>query len=198
MNEVWNTFLFLFATAVTQNIVLTTGFGSSMLLRIVRHPKDIGIFSALLATFSVLTVAICYPLDLLIGTGFWAKLLRPLMIVAVAAILHCLSALLYSKAFPAFYARAGKFLPLASFNNMVIGIALICNHNFSTSLLGAIGLALGGCAGFVLLSWLTAEGIERMDNPDIPPAFRGLPIILVYVGLIALAILGFSPTLSLI
>lgn len=198
MNDVWNAILFLFATAVTQNIVLTTGFGSSMLLRIVRHPKDLVIFSAMLSGFSVLTVAICYPLDMLIGTGFWAKLLRPLMIVAVSAVLYCLSALIYSKSFPKFYARAGKFLPLASFNNLVIGIVLICNHNFSISLLGAMGLALGGCAGFMLLSLLTAEGIERMDNPDIPPAFRGLPITLVYVGLLALAILGFSSSVSLI
>ncbi len=198
MNEVWSFILFLFSSALAQNIVLTTGFGSSMLLRIVRHPKDLGVFSAMLAAFSVLTVAICYPLDMLIGTGFWAKLLRPLMIVAVSAILYCVSALIYSKSFPNFYARAGKYLSLSAFNNLVIGIALICNHNFSTSFFGAIGTALGASLGFIILSLLTAEGIERMDNPDIPPAFRGLPIILVYVGLLALAILGFSQTISLI
>ena len=199
MNElILKPIIFLFATAITQNIVLTTGFGSSMLLRIVRHPKDIMPFSAVLALFAVATTAICYPLDLLIGTGFWAKLFRPLMIVAVATVLHCVTAFVLSKGFTGLYTRIGKFLPLASLNNLVIGIALISNHNFSTTLFGEIGLALGGCAGFVVLSLVTAEGIERLDNPDIPPAFRGLPIILVYVGLIALAILGFAPTVSLI
>lgn len=198
MSEIWSFILFLFGTSVAQNIVLTTGFGASMLLRIVRHPKDLGIFSAILGGFSVLTVAICYPLDMLIGTGFWAKLLRPLMIVAVAAVLYILATLICSKCFPNFYARAGKYLQLAAFNNLVIGVAVICNHNFSTSFFGAIGLALGCTVGFTLLSLLTAEGIERMDNPDIPPAFRGLPIALVYVGLIALAIIGFTPSISLI
>ena len=198
MNEIWNFVLFLFATAVAQNIVLTTGFGSSMLLRIVRHPKEMGVFSAVLGVFSVLTVVISYPLDMLIGIDFEAKLLRPLMITAVVAVLYCLASVILSKLFPAFYARVAKFLPLASFNNLVIGVALICNHKFSTSLLGAIGLALGCCVGFVLLSLVTAEGIERTDNPDIPAAFRGLPIMLVYVGLLALAILGFSPSLVLI
>ena len=39
---------------------------------------------------------------------------------------------------------------------------------------------------------LTAEGIERMDNPDMPEAFRGMPSTLLYVGLLALALMGFA------
>lgn len=198
MSELWNSILFLFAAAVTQNIVLTTGFGSSMLLRIVRRPKDIGVFTLVLGFFAVATVAVCYPLDKLIGTYYLAKLLRPLMIVIVVAILYAVFALVTAKAFPKFYARVVKLLPLAAFNNLVIGVALICNHNFSTSFFGGIGLALGCCAGFVTLSFITAEGIERADNPDIPAAFRGLPVTLVYVGLLALAILGFSSSFTLI
>jgi len=198
VNEIVNFILFLFASALAQNIVLATGFGSSMLLRIVRHPKDIGIFSAVLAHFAVLTVAIAYPIDKLIGIGFWAKLCRPLIIVGIALILYIVASLVLSKAFPKFYARVGKLLSLAAFNNLVIGVALICNHSFSLSFLAALGLALGCCVGFVVLSYLTAEGIERMDNPDIPAAFRGLPIILVYVGLMALAVMGFSSDVSFI
>lgn len=190
--------IFLFATAVTQNMVLTTGLGSSMLLRIVRHPRDLLRFFLLLSVFSVATVAIAYPFDNLIGTGFSAKLLRPLMIVAIAVLLYGLTALICGKAFPAFYARINRQLPLAAFNNLVIGVALICNHSFALSFFGAIGLALGCCAGFVVLSLLTAEGVQRLDNPAVPAAFRGVPATLIYIGLLALAILGFSSSVSLI
>ena len=148
--------LFLFATAVTQNVVLTTGFGSSMLLRIVRHPRDILPFSGILGVFSVLTVTVAYPLDALIGTDFFAKLLRPLMVVGIAAVLYLLSVLLLRRLAPAVYARTEKMLPLAAFNNLVIGVALICNHSFALPLIGAIGLALGCCVGFTVLSLLTA------------------------------------------
>lgn len=198
MNEFSRFFLFLFATAVTQNVVLTTGFGSSMLLRVVRHRRSLFAFSALLGGFSLLTVIIAYPLDNLIGTSFWAKLLRPMMIVAIAVVLYCLAALVLSKAAPDFFARHRRLLPLAAFNNLVIGITLIANHSFALSLFGAIGLALGACIGFVILSLLTAEGISRMDNPAVPAAFRGLPITLIYIGLLALAILGFRSSISLI
>ena len=93
MSDFGSFVLFLFATAVTQNVVLTTGFGSSMLLRIVRHPRDILPFCGILGGFSVLTVAIAYPLDMLIGTDFLAKLLRPLMVVGIAAVLYLLTVL---------------------------------------------------------------------------------------------------------
>ena len=63
---------------------------------------------------------------------------------------------------------------------------------------GAIGLSLGSCLGFLLLSLLTAEARERTDNPDVPQAFRGLPITLVYLGLMALALLGFKSGVSFI
>ncbi len=196
MNEGMSFLLFLFATAVSQNIVLTAGFGVSTLLRITRHPKDIVVFSALLGGFAVCTVAIAYPLDQFIGADFWMKLIRPLMILAIAAVLYIIASIIFSKCFPLFYNRISRMLPLAAFNNLVIGIALICNHSFSLSIFGAIGLALGCSIGFVLLSLITAEGIERLDNPDIPPAFRGIPITLIYVGMLALAILGFSTSVS--
>ena len=80
----------------------------------------------------------------------------------------------------------------------MIGVALIVNHLFSVSLAGAVGLSLGSCLGFLVLSLLTAEARDRMDNPDVPQAFRGLPIALVYLGLMALALLGFKTGVSFI
>ncbi|MDD4413980.1 MAG: electron transport complex subunit RsxA, partial [Oscillospiraceae bacterium] len=82
--------------------------------------------------------------------------------------------------------------------NLVFGIALSANHKFAITLLGALGLSLGACAGFMIISWLVAEGMERLDNPDIPKAFRGLPSILIYLGILSLALMGFEGSVSLI
>jgi electron transport complex protein RnfA len=102
------------------------------------------------------------------------------------------------KKFPSIYERISRLIPIAAFNNLVIGVALIVNHQLALSLPGAVGLSLGACAGFLLLSWLTAEGMERLDNPDIPKAFRGLPSVLIYLGILALALMGFTGSVSLI
>ena len=177
--------------ALLQNIVLTTGFGSSVMLHIVRKPKNIWLLSGIMAVFSVLTVLIAYPLDQHFGTtmtNFW----RPFMMVAITVVLYVLVSLLLMYALPKWYRRVSRLLPMAAFNNLVIGIALVCNAHFGTNLAGNIGLAIGSCLSFGILTWLTAEGVERMDNPDMPEAFRGMPSTLLYVGLLALALMGFA------
>ena len=93
---------------------------------------------------------------------------------------------------PRFYNRISRLLPMAALNNLVTGIALVCNAHFGTNLAGNIGLAVGSSLSFGLITWLVAEGVERMDNPDMPEAFRGMPSTLLYVGLLALALMGFA------
>ncbi len=188
----------LFVTVVLlQNIVLTTGFGSSVMLHTVRKPNTIWQFSGIMAVYSVLTVAIEFPIDHRFGTAitnFW----RPLVIVGIVSVLYLLSVILLRRFARELYSRIGAMLPLAAFNNMVIGMALISNVQMSLGFGGVIGLAIGASLAFGLLTWVTAEGIERLDNPDMPDAFRGMPSTLLYVGLVALALLGFKSDFSLI
>ena len=188
---------FFVSVALLQNVILTTGFGSSIMLHMVKKPKSIWLFSAILGVFSVLTVAVAYPLDQYFGTAannYW----RPLMMVGITVVLYVVLSLLLQWLLPAFYHRVSRLLPMAAFNNLVTGIALVCNAHFGTNLAGNIGLAIGSALSFGILTWLTAEGMERMDNPDMPEAFRGAPSTLLYVGLLALALMGFVSNLTLI
>ena len=188
---------FFVSVALLQNIILTTGFGSSVMLHMVKKPKNIWLFSAILGFFSVLTVLIAYPLDQRFGvesTNLW----RPVMMVGITVALYVITALLLQWRLPDFYSRISRLLPMAAFNNLVTGIALVCNAHFGTTLAGNVGLAIGSSLSFGILTWLTAEGIERMDNPDMPETFRGMPSTLLYVGLLALALMGFVSDFSLL
>ena len=182
---------FFVSVALLENVILTTGFGSSVMLHMVKKPKSIWLFSAVMGIFSVLTIAIAYPLDKQFGTDM-NNLWRPFMMVAITVVLYVLVSLLLMFALPKWYRRVSRLLPMAAFNNLVTGIALVCNAHFGTNLAGNIGLAIGSCLSFGILTWLTAEGEERMDNPDMPEAFRGMPSTLLYVGLLALALMGFA------
>ena len=182
---------FFITVALLQNVILSTGFGSSVMLHMVRKPKNIWLFSGILAVFTTLTVIIAYPLDRLIGTevrNYW----RPAMLIGITVVLYVAAYLLLKWLAPNFYTRVSRLLPMAAFNNLVTGIALVCNLYFPAGLGGNIGLAIGSALSFGALTWLTAEGIERMDNPDMPEAFRGMPSTLVYVGILALALMGFT------
>ena len=182
---------FFVSVALLENVILTTGFGSSVLLHMVKKPKSIWLFSAMMGVFSVLTVGIAYPLDKHFGTDM-NNVWRPFMMVAITVVLYVLISLILIFAMPKLYRRVSRLLPMAAFNNLVTGIALVCNAHFGTNLAGNIGLAIGSCLSFGILTWLTAEGVERMDNPDMPEAFRGMPSTLLDVGLLALALMGFA------
>lgn len=192
MNTVVNTFLVFLIAATMQNLVLTAGFDSSVMLKIHRNPRQLFRFDVLVLCFSVITTAIFYPIDRLLGAVWWVRMLRPLIIIGIVCLLY-LIAIVVLHLVPTLYRRVRHLLPLAFFNNLVVGVALLLNLQVSVSFFSALGLAAGAALGFGFLSAMTAEATERMDNPDIPSSFRGLPATLVYLGLLALALMGFSP-----
>ena len=56
----------------------------------------------------------------------------------------------------------------------------------------SLGFGLGSGLGYVLAVLLVTEARHRLRSKAIPEAFRGLPITLVYIGVLALAIYGFT------
>ena len=192
------TLLFFLTAAFVQNLVLTTGIGSSLVIRTVRDPTSLGLFSLFLTGFCLLTVVSFYPIDAWIGTEVMAKLLRPVIIIAIASLLYLLAVTVLERAWPHFYEYTRTLLPLAAFNNVVVSVALIANHQFRCTLLDCVGLALGACVGFVIVAFVAAEGADRLNDADVPKAFRGLPSMLIYLGLLALAMCGFSSSVSFV
>ncbi len=193
-----NAWVYFITAAVVQNFVLTTGFGSSLVLRLSRRPSMLWSFGGLLIVFSSLLVLVVYPLDNAIGIGATAKLLRPLLIVATVSILYAALYGIFKLIRHPFVASLRKMLPTAAFNNMTVGVSLIVNHQFALPISSAVALAAGTAVGFTLLSLLIGYLRHRLDHPSIPVAFRGLPIWLVSLGLLALGLMGFSPMVPLI
>ncbi len=198
MSELRTMIVYLLITATMQNLVLTAGFGSSTLAHVVRRPRYRRIYSRLLLAFTVATTALFYPLDRLLPFDWRFRMLRPLIVVALTALLYIATVLVAVRWYPRWYRHVRRLLPLTAFNNIVVGAALVTNHQLAVSFFPAIGIAVGAALGFMLISALSAEALERMDNPDIPAAFRGLPGMLVYLGLCALALMGFDSALTLI
>jgi Na+-translocating ferredoxin:NAD+ oxidoreductase RnfA subunit len=152
-------------------------------------------FSILLLIFTVATAALFHPIDQILPVTWWYHTLRPLIVIGITCVLYVL-ALIVLHFFPSLKRRMRHLLPLAVFNNTVVGVSLLLNLQVSVSFWLSIALAAGAAVGFLAVSAITAEAVERMDNPDIPAAFRGLPATLVYMGLLALALMGFQSVLK--
>ena len=75
----------------------------------------------------------------------------------------------------------------------IASIAVVCVLEHAVLWLAkGLGFGLGSGLGYVLAVLLVTEARHRLRSKAIPEAFRGLPITLVYIGVLALAIYGFT------
>lgn len=117
--------------------------------------------------------------------------LRPLLYLACVAVVCIFEhAILRAVKGP----RSGlliRILPIAAVNSGVLGTALV-ERTQSFTLAQSIGFGLGSGLGYLLAVMLVTEAGNRLRSKAIPEAFRGLPITLIYIGVLALAIYGFT------
>ena len=69
---------------------------------------------------------------------------------------------------------------------------LILTTSRQLPLLGTIGFAIGTSIGYVLAVFLVTEGQRKLQNDDMPAAFKGLPATLLYLAGLAFAVYGLT------
>ena len=175
-----------------QNAVFTRSLGVSRLVQLVGDERRSSWWFALMLCITQVLVA---PLVYFAGS-FIAPLpnraqLRPVMyLTCIAAV--CLFELLVLKL--AKGPRSGqliRILPVAAVNSGVLGTVLV-ERIQSFTLEQSLGFGLGSGLGYLLAVMLVTEAQNRLRSRAIPEAFRGLPVTLIYIGVLALAIYGFT------
>ncbi len=196
MREVLNAVGIFFSYAVlaifAQNAIFTRGLGISRLVQLVGDDRTSSGWFALMLCVTQTLVA---PLAFFAGGGI-APLenraqLRPLVYLGCIALV-CLFEYLVLRLVNG--SRSGlliRILPLAALNSCVLGTVLV-ERTQSFTLGQSLGFGLGSGLGYLLAVMLVTEAKNRLRSRAIPAAFRGLPITLVYIGVLALAIYGFT------
>ena len=167
-----------------QNAVFTRALGVSRMVQLVGDDRT---SSALFGMMLCITQLLVAPVAFFAGRWFIAPLdnraqLRPLVYIASIAVV-CLAEHLVLWLL--------RIVPLAALNSGVLGTVLV--ERTQTFTLGqSLGFGLGSGLGYVLAVLLVTEARHRLRSKAIPRAFRGLPITLVYIGVLALAIYGFT------
>ena len=177
-----------------QNAVFTRALGVSRMVQLVGDDRT---SSALFGMMLCITQVLVAPVAFVAGRWFIAPLdnraqLRPLVYIASIAVV-CLAEHLVLWLLRSLPRRSQllRIVPLAALNSGVLGTVLV--ERTQTFTLGqSLGFGLGSGLGYVLAVLLVTEARHRLRSRAIPKAFRGLPITLVYIGVLALAIYGFT------
>lgn len=196
MSEVLHLVGVFFSYAVlaifAQNAIFTRGLGVSRLVQLVGDKRTSSWwFALMLCITQVLVAPLAFYAGRLLAPLPNRAQLRPVVYLACIAVV-CLFELVVLKL--AKGPRSGqliRILPIAAVNSGVLGTVLV-ERTQSFTLEQSIGFGLGSGLGYLLAVMLVTEAQNRLHSRAIPEAFRGLPITLIYIGVLALAIYGFT------
>ena len=194
-------FLIVISAIFVNNIVLAQFLGICPFLGV----------SGKLSTSTGMSMAVCFVITLAtvvtwllnryLLIPFGLEFLQTIAFILVIAALVQMVEIVLKKVSPSLYQALGIFLPLITTNCAVLGVAITVvtkefsfgsevphMFNLAQSAVYAFATSLGYGLAMVLFSGIR----EHLALNNVPKPFRGLPIALISVSIMAMAFLGFS------
>lgn len=191
MRQMMQLMIYALLATFAQNMIFTAGIGADRAIRAAAKPKQILPSAGLVAIFSLVGLlgsVVSRRLLQAIPALETVRMLPPILFLAAAYLLILLFANLVHK--PLFiYLK--EILPGCAFNSIVMLLGT-AGSVYTVSFSKMIGFSIGTGVGFLLATLLIAEGIRRIGNPDMDRCFLGLPSLLIYIGILAMAFVGFT------
>ena len=183
--------LLAISAALVNNIVLSQFQGLCPFLGVSKNAKTaagMGAAVIFVITLSSFVTSLIYQFILV---KFHLEYMQTIVFIVVIAALVQFVEIFLKKNSPALYSSLGVFLPLITTNCAVLGSALT-NVSKRYGILESVINGLGTAVGFTIAIVIMAGVRERIEYNDIPDSFRGMPIVLITAGLMAIAFTGFS------
>ena len=139
----------------------------------------------------VLATAATWPIMRVLN-NFGIGYLQTIVFILIIAALVQFVEMALKKFIPSLHKALGVFLPLITTNCAVLGVCITNideGYNYLESLVNSFGAGVGFLLAMVIFSGMRAK-ID--DNPAVPKAFQGSPIVSVTAALLSLAFMGFG------
>lgn len=177
--------------ALINNVVLSQFLGLCPFLGVSKKVKTAGGMGAaviFVITISSFLTSLVYKF-ILIPTDM--TYLNTIVFILVIAALVQFVEMVLKKISPSLYEALGVYLPLITTNCAVLGVALLNVQN-SYGILEGVVNGLGTSVGFTIAIVIMAGIREKTEYNDYSPALKGMPMVLITAGLMAIAFSGFS------
>ncbi len=199
---------------LADNLIFTRALGTSTLMTASKNRSNLAVLSLMMTLFSVLGCFVTSTLYLLFPQlaglmVFPLDVFQPLLYAAVISGIYLLTLLAVYAIGREKTRRIRRYIHLSAFNCAVTGTLylgfapelfarsavtpaeFLGMQIYSGHRLGLLGSALFGLQtglGFMLASLMLLAVRRRLYSDDVPAAFRGFPAVLIYIGLISMAV----------
>ena len=191
MNSMKDLLLLLVSSSLVSNVVLSQFLGLCPFLGVskkVKTASGMGVAVIFVITFASAVAGLIYKF-LLIPLGL--EYLQTIVFILVIAALVQFVEMFLKKMVPSLYQALGVYLPLITTNCAVLGVALT-NVQKEYGILVGIVNGFGTALGFTIAIIILAGIREKTAYNDVPESFKGMPMVLLTAGLMAIAFCGFS------
>ena len=183
--------LILIGSSLVNNVVLSQFLGLCPFLGVSKKTETAAGMGAAVIFVITLASAVAGAIYKFILDPLDVEYLQTIVFILVIAALVQFVEMFLKKFMPSLYNALGVYLPLITTNCAVLGVALTNvqkNYGIVTGIVNGFATAVEFTVSIVILAGLR----EKMEYNDIPESFKGMPIVLLTAGLMAIAFCGFS------
>ena len=193
-----NLLLILLSGALINNVVLSQFLGICSFLGVSKQMKASVSLGGAVVFVMTIASAVAWLLYNFVLAPLGLDFMKTIVFILVIAALVQIVEMFLKKSSPAVYKALGIFLPLITTNCAVLGVAInvVTKEfpfaggmlNLGQSLVYAFATSLGYGLAMVIFAGIR----EHLALNNVPKAFKGVPIAIISVGILALAFMGFS------
>lgn len=170
-----------------ENIILTKYLGMNTFLNKEENEKNILSISISLIIVVLISTTLTYLINKYILLPTNALYLQTIVFVLLTVCVIELLDMIMKKYFTKYNTFTKNNLNLMILNTAIFGIVLntlILDYDLIHSLIYSLGCSLG----FIFIMYVITNLKNKLNNSEIPKSFKGLPISLIALGIIALII----------
>lgn len=191
MNNVKELLVILVGSSLVSNVVLSQFLGLCPFLGVSKKVKTAGGMGAAVIFVITLASAVAGVINRFVLIRFRISYLDTIVFILVIAALVQFVEMFLRKTMPSLYEALGVYLPLITTNCAVLGVAISneqAEYGILTGMVNGFATAVGFTVAIVILAGIR----EKIEYNDVPESFRGMPMVLLTAGLMAIAFVGFS------
>ena len=191
MEQIQQLLLILISSALVSNVVLSQFLGLCPFLGVSKKVETAAGMGTAVIFVITLSSGVAGAIYKFILTPLNIQYLQTIVFILDIAALVQFVEMFLKKYMKSLYEALGVYLPLITTNCAVLGVALTNvqkEYGIFTGMVNGFATALGFTISIVILAGIR----EKLEYNDYPESFKGMPMVLVTAGLMAIAFCGFS------
>ena len=173
------------------NLILSQALGTSTIFIAAGSRKNLIGTAGVITVFTTIGAAAAYLIDLLLQPSV-ADLRLLFYTIIIGALYVALLAAVYRFA-NRWFEELRRYIHVSAFNCAVMGTLFTINSRASMdgtmfNLGGYVSAGLEAGIGFIIAALILTAAYRKLNSSKVPASFRGFPAMLVYLGIISMAV----------